>query len=238
MATNRPQTALDAVLGRSLADTNWITGAAIQDALSSLAFDRMADMQRVVAGFDFDALFPSIRRINAMLATLPGSEVFSPALLQFADITRHLNRTLLPVLPELTFIGELVGGSQRRLLETVGASLRPLSLGLNVLSPDLLDSLRLLSEQLATVQDDPVAAEAALDRAARATPSLRPLIDWMRENQGLAGWAAVVLMLIFFITEQVQRDPGTVLQVPAGSVLLVPPAGGSDTGTVQINPDR
>lgn len=235
MSTKRPHTALDAVIGRSLADANWVTGRALQDVIGGFAVDRMFGVQKVLAGLDVSTMFPTISRIDRILASLSGPAIIFPALLRFDELTRQLNRTLLPVMPDLANINALAAESQRRLLETVGSSLRPLSIGIgNVLSPELLDSLRLLSEQLASVQDNPVAAEAALDRAAQATPSLRPLIEWLRENNALATWAGIVFMLIFFITEQVQRDPNQELQLPPGAVLIVPPECESETATVTV----
>jgi hypothetical protein len=234
MATNRPYSGVD-VLGRSFANADWITGRALQEAIGGLAMSRMLGVQKTLAEMDFSTLFPAVSRINSILASLPTASLVSPTLLRFDELTRQLNRTLLPVMPDLAHIGVLAADSQRRLLGTVSASLRPFSQGLpNLLSPELLDSLRFLGEQLAAVQDDPDAADAALERAAQATPSLRPLVDWLRENQHLAGWAALVFMMIFFVTEQVQRDPSRELQLPAGSVLIVPGESGVDTATVTV----
>jgi hypothetical protein len=74
-----------------------------------------------------------------------------------------------------------------------------------------------------------------LIEAGERSPALRPLLDWLRENQHLAGWAAVVFMLVFFAVEQVEAlGSDAHLKLPPGSVLYVPNRGDTSTVTIKI----
>lgn len=235
MPQQRRYNTLDTGLGRSLGDmSRLVSGVAFQDVARSAAFAQTTALQKAIRGFDFASMFPALDRMSRLMASLDLPVLAKPPLLQFDAITKALNRSVRPIAGDLTAFASLAAKSQQRLVGDLTAGLAPFAAGLQTMrSLELLDTLQLLSERLGEVQHDPAAADSVLERAGETAPALRPLLDWLRENQHFAQWGALVLMLIFFVTEQVQGVDEPTLRLPPGAVVLVP-GSTTDTATVTV----